>query len=45
MLFEFCATGMKISRCVFAGVGLILLFSVLPMGFVKAAFCSHTCLI
>ena len=26
MLFEFCPTGMKISRCVFAGVGLSLLF-------------------
>ena len=45
MLFELGPTGMKISRCVFAGVGLILLFSVLLMGFVKAAFCRHTCLI
>ena len=45
MLFEFCPTGMKISRCVFAGVGLTLLFSVLLMGFVKEAFCRHTCLI
>ena len=27
----------------FAGVGLILRFSVLLMGFVKAAFCRHTC--
>ena len=43
--FEFCPTGMKISRCVFAGVELVLLFSVLLMGFVKAAFCRHTCLI
>ena len=39
MLFEFCPTGTKISRCVYAGEGLILLFSVLLMGFVKAAFC------
>ena len=45
MLFELCPTGMKISRCVFAGVGPILLFSVLLMGFVNAAFCRHTCLI
>ena len=37
MLFEFFPTGMQISRCVFAGVGLILLFSVLLMGFLKAA--------
>ena len=35
MLFELCPIGMKISRCVFAGVGLILLFSVLLIGFVK----------
>ena len=45
MLFEFCPTGTKISRCVYAGEGLILLFSVLLMGFVKAAFCRLTCLI
>ena len=45
MLFEFCLTGMKISRCVYAGDGLILLFSVLLMGFVKAPFCRLTCLI
>ena len=38
MLFEFCLTGMNISRCVYGGVGLILLFSVLPMGFVKTHF-------
>ena len=38
MLFEFCVTGMKISRCVYA-------VSVLLMGFVKAAFCRLTCLI
>ena len=44
-LFEFYLTGMKISRCVYAGEGLILLFSVLLMGFVKAAFCRLTCLI
>ena len=36
MLFKFYLTGMKISRCVYAGEGLILLFSVLLMGFVKA---------
>ena len=29
----------------FAGVGLILLVSVLILWFVKAAFCRHTCLI
>ena len=29
----------------YAGEGLILLFSVLLMGFVKAAFCRLTCLI
>ena len=45
MLFKFCPTGTKISRCVYAGEGLILLFSVLLMGFVKAAFCRLTCLI
>ena len=45
MLFEFCPTGTKISRCVYAGEGLILLFSVLLTGFVKAAFCRLTCLI
>ena len=45
MLFGFCLTGMKISRCVYAGEGLILLFSVLLMGFVKAAFCLLTYLI
>ena len=45
MLFEFVVTGMKISRCVHAGVGLILLFLVLLMGFIKAAFCRLTCLI
>ena len=44
VLFEFCLTGMKISRCVNAGVELILLFSVLLMRFVKAAFCRLTCL-
>ena len=32
ILFEFCLTGMNISRCVYAGAGLILLFSVLLMG-------------
>ena len=41
----FYLTGMKTSRCVYAGEGLILLFSVLLMGFVKAAFCRITCLI
>ena len=45
MLFEFCPIFAKISRCVFAGVGLILLFSVLLMGFAKAAFSRHTCII
>ena len=45
MLFEFCLTGVKINRCVYAGEGLILLFSVLLMGFVKAAFYRLTCLI
>ena len=45
MLFEFCLTGMKISRCVYAGEGLIQLFSVLLMGFVRAVFCRLTCLI
>ena len=36
MLFEFCPTGMKISRSyVFAGVGLILLFSVLLLNGVR----------
>ena len=45
MLFEFFLTGMKISRCVYAGEGIVLLFSVLLMGFVKAAFCHLTCLI
>ena len=44
MLFEFFLTGMKISRCVYTGVELILLCSVLLMGFVKAAFCRPTCL-
>ena len=45
MLFGFCHTGMKISRCVYAGVGLILPFSELLIGFVKAAFCRLICLI
>ena len=44
ILFEFCLTGMKISRIVYVGVELILFFSVLLMGFVKAAFCRLTCL-
>ena len=44
MLFKCCPTGTKISRCVYAGEGRILLFSVLLMGFVKAAFCRLTCL-
>ena len=44
MLFEFCLTGMKITRCVYVGVELILLFAVLLMGFVNAAFCRLTCL-
>ena len=45
MLFECYLTDMKISRCVYAGEGLVLLFSVLLMGFVKAAFFRLTCLI
>ena len=44
MVFEFCLTGMKISRCVYAVVELILICSVLLMGFVKGAFYRLTCL-
>ena len=40
IVFEFNLTGMKISRCVFAAVGLIQLFSVILLGLVIGSILS-----